>query len=259
MRTKNTILSQNELGLLEDIVVKYGKIVSFEQLKEAFGEKYSFEDLRNRISLLSKKGWLLRLKKGLYVVITNISTLGFNDVSEYVISQVLNKDSYISFENALQYHNMFDQMLLSVDGVTNKRARKYQAQNTSYRFFHIKKELYFGFAQVHMDGMMVNMAEKEKTLLDMLYFRSNTATVSIVLEKLREYQSDIDIKKFKDYAKRYSLSMVRKVGFLLDRLNIETDDLYASSNIKKNSYSKMTAGADMFDAKWRFYYDSNLT
>jgi predicted transcriptional regulator of viral defense system len=154
---------------------------------------------------------------------------------------------------------MFDQMLLSVDGVTDERARKYQIQNTSYRFFHIKKELYFGFTQVHVDGMIVNMAEKEKALLDMLYFRSNTATVSIILEKLRKYQHDIDIKKFKDYAKRYSLSMVREIGFLLDRINIATDDLYASSNVKKNSYSKMTADSDMFNAKWRFYYDSNLT
>src|SRR5579864_9453831 len=99
METKNTILSQNDLTLLEDIIVKYGKIVSFTQLKEAFGSKYSLAEIRNKVSLLSQKGWLLRLRRGVYVVITNISTLGFNDVSEYIISQALNKDSYISFEN----------------------------------------------------------------------------------------------------------------------------------------------------------------
>lgn len=259
METRNTILSQSELSLLEEIVVKYGKIVSFEQLKEAFGNIYSLEELRNKISLLSKRGWLFRLKRGLYVVITNISTLGVSDVSEYVISQVLNKDSYVSFENALQYYSMFDQMLLSIDGVTDKRARKYQVQNMQYRFFHMKKELYFGFTQVQVGGKVVSMAEREKALLDMLYFRSNTLTASLVLEKMREYQRDINFTKLKDYAKRYSLSMVREIGFLLDRLNMKTDDLYASSNVKENSYSKMTASADAFDAKWRFYYDSNLT
>ncbi len=259
MDIRNTILSQNELSLLEDTIIKYGKIVSFGQLKEAIGSKYSLEEVRNKISLLSKKGWLIRLKRGLYVVITDISTLGFNDVSEYIISQALNKDSYISFENALQYYSMFDQMLISVDAITDKRARKYQIKNMQYRFSHIKKELYFGFTQVQVNGKTVNMAEREKALLDMLYFRSYTLNASVVLEKIGEYQHNIDFKKLKEYAKRYSLRIVREIGFLLDRLNIETEDLYQSTNVKENSYSKMAANADTFDAKWRLYYDSNLT
>lgn len=259
MEIRNTILSQNDLKLLEDTIVKYGKIVTFLQLKEVLGSNYSLEEVRNKISLLSKRGWLVRLKRGLYTVITDISTLGFSDVSEYIVSQVLNKDSYISFENALQYYSMFDQMLLSIDAVTDKRARTYKIKNMHYRFSHIKKELYFGFTKTQVNGKTVNMAEREKALLDMLYFRSNTATASIVLEKIREYQHDIDLKKFKDYAKRYSLRVVREIGFLLDRLNIETDDLYQSVNVKENNYSKMTTNADAFDAKWRLYYDSNLT
>jgi predicted transcriptional regulator of viral defense system len=260
MDTQNTNLSQKEYSLLENTVIKYGKIVTFDQVKETFSHEYSIEELRNRISLLSKKGWLIRLKRGLYVVITDISTLGLSDVSEYIVSQTLNKDSYISFENALQHYGMFDQMLVSVDAVTFQRARKYTVKNNKiYRFSHIKKEVYFGFTKVRINGQLVNIAEKEKALLDMLYFRSNTLTASVVLEKLQEHRQDIDFQKLKDYSKDYSLSMVREVGFLLDKLNIETDDLYTSTNVKENSYSKMTSNADTFNAKWRFYYDSKLT
>ena len=93
----------------------------------------------------------------------------------------------------------------------------------------------------------------------MLYFRSDTLNVSMVLEKLQDYKQDIDFRKLKLYAIRYSLSMVREIGFLLDRIEVETDDLYKTTNIKGNSYSKMTSTADAFNAKWRIYYDSQLT
>jgi predicted transcriptional regulator of viral defense system len=260
METINTILSQNDLQLLEKVVITHGKIVSFDQLVESYGTDYSIEGVRNRVALLAKKGWLLRLKRGLYMVITDISTLGFSDVSDFIIAQALNNQSYVSFESALQHYGMFDQMLVTVDSVTSARARTYTVENNkSYRFFHVREDLYFGFTQVRMNGQLIIVAEREKALLDMLYFRSNTLAASVVLEKLKEHQQDIDFEKLKDYAGRYSLTVVREIGFLLDRLGIETDDLYEASTIKENSYSKMSKEADIFNAKWRFYYDSKLT
>src|SRR6266702_6759463 len=103
MQIKNTILSQSELAILENAIVKYRKIVTFDELATLYvGE--SRETIRKKVALLVQKGWLIRLKKGQYSIITSISTLGFNDLSEYVVAQTLQKDSYISFESAIQYH-----------------------------------------------------------------------------------------------------------------------------------------------------------
>lgn len=258
MDTQSTILSQKDLSLLEEAILRFGRIVSFDDLAGIFSSSYGEGESKQRISLLSKRGWLVRIKRGLYIVITDISTLGFSDISELTISQTLNKDSYISFENALGYYSMFDQMLSSVEAVTDKRARNYKVQDRGYRFSHIKKSLYFGFTTIAVEGREVKIAEKEKALLDMLYFRSSSHNVDMVLEKLRDYQGEIDFRKLKTYAKRFGLSIIREVGFLLDLLKVDTADLYELEK-GKGGYSRMSSNSSEFNARWRLYYDSNIT
>lgn len=259
MITKNTLLSQNDLSVLEKVIIKRGRVASFDDLREAFGSDYSYQEIKNRVSQLARAGWLIRLKRGLYIIITDISTLGFNDLHQFVTSQMLNMHSYISFEAALQHYGMFDQMLKRIDGVTAGVARSYDVQDTTYKFFHIREELYFGFtAQVVDKSFGTLIADKEKALLDMLYFRASDYTTSLVLEKLQDYKHEIDFAKLQDYAKRYGIGMVRKVGFLLDYVEVDTNKLYNKKEVKKNSFSKFDAEARDFNAKWRVYYDSTV-
>ncbi len=104
----------------------------------------------------------------------------------------------------------------------------------------------------------MQIAEKEKALLDMLYFRSTANSVNLVFEKLREHQDQIDFEKLKRYARKFGLSMVREIGFLLDSLGVQTLNL---ENVAKGErgYSKMTKDSQIFNAKWRLYYDHNIT
>jgi len=257
MDTKNMILSKKDTGLLESVILRYGRIVSFDQLKDIFKKDYSLAETRNRASLLAKLGWLIRLKRGLYAVVTDIGSLASGDISFYTISRALNKNSYISFENALQHHGMFDQMLSTVGAITFKRARKYKIKDTSIRFFRIKRELYFGFTQERSDIGLVNIARKEKALLDILYFRSNQYYAGLVWEKLSEYKRGIDFGLLKQYAKKFNLNVIRQAGFFLDRLGIDTSDLKKIIS-GKTSYSRMTKGSKDFDAKWRLYFDHNV-
>ncbi len=78
-----------------------------------------------------------------------------------------------------------------------------------------------------------------------------------MLEKLHAYQDEFDFAKLKAYAARFSLGMVRKVGFLLDQLDVDTTDLM-TAEVKKSSYNKLTQDSDQFNAKWRLYYDPHL-
>lgn len=253
----NTILSKKDLKLLENAILSYGRILNSSQLKNIFSKEYSSEEANNRISLLAKIGWLLRVKKGLYVIVTDFSTLGFNDLSMYLIVKALNENSYISFESALQHHGIFDQMLSVVESVTFERARKYKFQNTKINFLKIKKKLYFGFSSERIEYDVVNIADIEKAILDMLYFRNNSYDISIIWEKLNEYKRNFDFRKLIKYAKKSNDTIVRQVGFLLDKLGVETEDLHQI--IKgKNSYSIMTHYSNQFNSKWRLYYDHKI-
>ncbi|MFA4981956.1 MAG: hypothetical protein WC592_05750 [Candidatus Omnitrophota bacterium] len=257
MVIKHTILSRKDSHLLENAILKYGRIVSFTQLYEILKNDYSLAEARNRIAMLANLGWLIRIKKGFYTIVTDIGSLSTEGVSYYAISHALNMDSYISFENALQYHGLFDQMLSGIGAVTFMRARVYKVKDEEIRFFHIKKDLYFGFSEERSDIGLVNIASKEKALLDILYFRSNAYYASLVWEKLRENKDAMNMELLKEYAAKFTLDVIRQIGFFLDHLNIDANGL---RNLVKNKggYSKMTENSKTFDSKWRLYFEDSI-
>ena len=244
---------------MEEALLSFGRVVTFDQLWSLLRNSCTREYAKRRVALLVKKGWLVRVKKGQYVVITDISTLGTNDLSEYVIAQSFYADAYISFENALQYHGFFDQSLSTVRSVTTNYARSHTVQQTEYLFSRIKEDLDFGFTEeVISNSYRVKMAEAEKALLDMLYFKTSAYTVSIVLEKMREYQHRLDFAKLQRYATRFGIGMSRMVGFLLDQVNTDTTIVQQYASADKTGYTKLTNQSETFNAKWRLYYDNRL-
>jgi predicted transcriptional regulator of viral defense system len=260
MVIKNTLLSQSDYRLLEEVVLACGQVATTEELEKIFAQVYERKDVRaRRISFLAKAGWLVRVKKGLYLVVTDLSSRTAGNVSSLVISNALNRKSYVSFANALNLYGMFDQLTKSVDSVTSLRARSYRFQNMEFRFFRVKEALFFGFVQERAYGNIVNIAEKEKIILDYLFLRRNAATVSLVYEKLKEYREAFDFTKMINYAKVYNLTTQRNLGFLLDAIGVSTDALYEIASRNKRGFSNMHAKAKTFNAKWRLYYDPGIS
>jgi predicted transcriptional regulator of viral defense system len=259
MGTKNTLLSKKDSLLLEKVILDCGHVVNFAQLEQIFAQEYARKsDWKRRIALIAKAGWLVRIKKGLYLVVTDLSALTMGNTSNLVISNALNSESYISFANALNWHGMFDQLTKTVDAITYVRARNYRFQSTEFRFFRFKKELYFGFTKERVESKVVNIAEKEKVILDYLYLRKNAAALSLILEKLRDYKHVFDFSKMVDYAKTYNLTTLRNLGFLFDTIDVSSDALYELAHRNMRGFSKMHAHASTFNAKWRLYYDPRV-
>jgi len=259
MGTKHTILSNRDSRLLEQAVLAYGQVATTDQLGKAFEQGYARKsDRMRRISFLARAGWLVRIKKGLYLVVTDLSALAAGNVSNFVISNALNGKSYVSFANALNWYGMFDQLTKSVDAVTNARARNYRFRDTEFRFFRVKEKLFFGFTKERADGKIVNIAEKEKIILDYLSIRRNASTISLVLEKLKEHKGAFDFTKMIGYAKEYNLTIQRNLGFMLDAIGVSTEALYEIARKKRTGFSKMHVSAKTFNAKWRLYYDPGI-
>jgi predicted transcriptional regulator of viral defense system len=68
----------------------------------------------------------------LYLVVADISTPGFADVSDLVIAQTLNRKSYICFEQARQHRGLADQLPARVDCVTTGKTKRYTVFETMY-------------------------------------------------------------------------------------------------------------------------------
>ena len=76
------------------------------------------------------------------------------------------------------------------------------------------------------------------------------------MEKLIEYDTEIDIQLLVKYALHYSQTTTKTLGLLLDIAHIDSKGL--EKYINRKSTSRMLNTSDMFSNRWRLYYDSIL-
>ena len=255
MGMKKTILSEKELLLLESIISSYGYIVNFNQIESKL--EISHQAVRNLVAKLVRNGWLVRIKKGCFAV-ANLESHSFSNISPLAIAQVLVPESYVSLEFALNYHGHFDQLPSKVTSVTSSKARKYEFQNTEYLYVKGKPEMMKGFEEISIDGQHARVAWLEKSLLDLLHFRKDSYTIDLLIEKLSETRDELDVKKLAYLSASYPITLRRRLGFLLDLAGINSEALL--SEIKGTpGFARLTKKADVFNAKWRLYYEDRFT
>lgn len=255
MDMKKTILSEKELHLLESLISEHGYIVTSEQIKAELD--ISQQSARNLITKLVRNGWLVRVKRG-YFAIANLESHNFSNISPLVISQVLVPDSYVSLEFALNYHGFFDQLPNTVTAVTSLRAKAFQFQGLSYKYVKANTKMMIGFEEISIEGQHANVAKLEKALLDLLHFRRDIYTIDLLIEKLKETKNEIDSQKLIDFSMVYPVTLRRRLGFLLDMTGIDSEELHL--RLKGTpGFAKLTKKSDLFNAKWRLYYEDRFT
>jgi predicted transcriptional regulator of viral defense system len=119
---KRTILSPKQTELLEGLIAKYGQIVTSEEIYSLAENEEAERQLKKIITKLVKSGWLIRIRKGLYAI-SDLSNRGFLSLSPYVVANLLVKDSYVSFESALSYRGMFDQLTNKIISISKVRVQ----------------------------------------------------------------------------------------------------------------------------------------
>ena len=250
---KNTMISLKNSELLENLIIKYGQIVTAQQI---FSEACAFlnhKQTQYLITTLTKQGWLVRIKKGLYAI-SDLSTRGFLSLSSYAVANLLVKDSYVSFESALHHHGMFDQLVSKMISVSLKAYKTVQLQSVEYSFVKTKSDYYFGWQAVSIDNKTVQIATAEKALIDMVNFHKSVYTIDLVIEKLREHKNDLDFARLNEYIGKMSMTTIKIFGFLFDLLKIDSSKLLKVAKQTKGAH-RMIVSAKTFNAKWRLYYD----
>jgi predicted transcriptional regulator of viral defense system len=84
----------------------------------------------------------------------------------FTIANILTQPSYISFESALNYHNILPQIPMVVTSATLKKPLKKDVQGVTYIHHRLQNSLFFGYT--YTDQALI--ATPEKALLDQLYY-----------------------------------------------------------------------------------------
>jgi predicted transcriptional regulator of viral defense system len=243
-----------DLKLIEKILINEGRIITTVQLSSYLTE---YKDINKKISTLVDKGLLVKLKRGTYFI-SKIGSLGYLSISNYIIANIIGKQSFISFEAALKYHGLFNQGLKKYRSISLKQYLTKTLEKITYEYVNVKEEQYFGFNLEKVDGGNARIASKERALLDLLEYKRSINTVSLVLEKLTEHTTEIDFKLLIEYALNYSQTTIKTLGLLLDIAELNNKSKKLEKHVKRNSTSRMLNSSEKFSNKWRLYYNSIL-
>lgn len=247
------MISVKNSELLENLIIKYGQIITAQQIFSEANAFLNHKQTQYLITALTKQGWLMRIKKGLYAI-SDLSTRGFLSLSSYVVANLLVKDSYVSFESALHHYGMFDQLTNKIISVSLKMYKTVQLQNIEYGFVKTKADYYFGWQEVNIDNKTARIATAEKALVDIVNFHKSIYAIDLVIEKLREHKNDLDFTRLNEYVGKLSMTTIKIFGFIFDLLNIDSSQLLKMTRQSRGAH-RMIAGAQAFNAKWRLYCD----
>jgi predicted transcriptional regulator of viral defense system len=248
----NISLTQEEVEMLETALIQFGSVVSFDQLSSLIEEDRAYT--RKRIQKLTRQGWLTRIKKGLYVI-SDLSSRGSLSISHLAIVNHLAEDAYISFESALQYHGLFDQLLATITAVSQSQHTDRVIGGFTYAFVKTSAKYFYGWEQHQIDGQVVKIAQAEKALIDLLQFHRSVYTTDLVLEILRNHSEAIDSGRLVDFGMRANLTTRRILGFLLDLSNMDSTELLTSVQSAGGVSYISQSDKNLYNHKWKLYYD----
>lgn len=197
-------------------IIKEKRVELFSPLEfqRIFG--VSYDAARKFLFRYSKKGFITKLRAGLYALTDNMP-------SQYLIANKLYEPSYISFDTALSFHGIIPETIYTITSAASMARRKFKVLNTLFTYQKIKKEFYTGYKPIKYLGETILMAEPEKALADYLYF--------VDLKKRRPEYERIDLLKIKK-SKLISYAKLFKRSGMIDLI----DQIYADFRKPKRIY-----------------------
>jgi len=144
-----------------------GNCFDYQRLKAAIVRQ---SNPRRFIGRLIKNGYIVRVKKGLYVWTVDFDVAGY---SQEILSNLIYGPSYISLEYALSFHGMIPERVERVTAVTFKKNKLFKTPVGQFEYLHLYKGAYpEGISLKHINTKETClMASPEKALLDYVALR----------------------------------------------------------------------------------------
>jgi len=105
-------------------------------------------------------------------------------------------------ESALAWYDLIPEAVVVVTSVTTARPRVLENTLGTFRYRHIRRELFWGFASENLQGQECVIALPEKAILDLFYFRPGVATAEEIQEMRFQNLDRLDEKRLLAFADR---------------------------------------------------------
>ncbi len=190
--------------------VKDWPIVSDKLLAPYYANK---QVMRNQISSWVRKGLLIKLKKGIYLLNENDRLI---TPSNMFIANQLYTPSYVSLETAMSFYGIIPEAVADVTSVTTKKTARFRTPLGVFVYQHIKPEAFRGFIAVKdNNGYDVFLAMPEKAIVDFFYLNMHrfTPVNKDIFENSFRFQNleDISCQRVQEFSRLFNSPKLSRI------------------------------------------------
>lgn len=168
-----------------------------------------------KIRALEKDGQLIRLKRGLYVVNSEVSG---KPVNVCLCANHIYGPSYVSLQWALRWYGLIPEQVHTMTSVTTKRSRMFENALGRFTYEQVKPDYFaIGVHMVEEGGVSFLMANREKALCDLILHDSYLPPQSV--KGLWQYLEE-DIRFDVDELKSFDVSIIEACAKMGRKENI---------------------------------------
>ena len=197
--------------------------------------------LRELLSDMARRGLLMRVKKGLYYVIPYeqdpITFMpDWHLLAEHLVQDA---DYYIGYYSALQIHNLITQPSLKEQIVVSRQIRPstIKIKDVPFQFIYHNEKHFFGTKKIWIDNFnKVICSDLEKTIIDCLFKPDYSGGIVEISRAIYISREKIKFNVLLEYAIKFnSQAVIKRLGFILELLKIETNIIQDLQKLKTNS------------------------
>lgn len=255
--TKYKGLTEKESFLLRSLAREDKKIFT---IKDA--EKF-IKNPKKVIHSLSKKGWILGLKRGMYAIVPlEIGPKGAEAfiIHDFVIASHLVEPYYIGYWSALNYHGLTDEIPRTVFIATVKPKKSLRILYSEFYFVKLTGKKFFGYEKTDIEGERINISDKEKTIADCLDHPEHAGGIEEVARSIYFNHKEITLEKVEKYlVKMGNLTALKRLGYIIEVCEIDY-------KIKTKELSKgfglldtLSPKTGAYDRKWKLLINKKIS
>ncbi|MBN4054705.1 type IV toxin-antitoxin system AbiEi family antitoxin domain-containing protein [Nitrospira defluvii] len=211
--------------------------------------KVSNSDAAKMLARWTSKGWLSRVRRGLYIPVSLESQTADVPLEDpWVIAERLYSPCYIGGWSAAEYWDLTEQIFRTVVVMTvqKPRDRSPTIKGTTFMLRSVSDKAMFGFKSVWRGQLKIPLSDPTRTVLDMLNAPLLGGGIRSVVDMFSNYlrSEKKDLNLFIEYANRLGNGAVfKRLGFLLERFFPNEE------NIIQECRSRLTSGNAKLDTK----------
>jgi predicted transcriptional regulator of viral defense system len=216
MTNKNKIHSLKGLEIIKILSNEGKRIFHIADAQEVCSE--NLPAIRKYLHYLTQEGWLSRVKPGVYA----IQMPGSQPLHEFEVAMALVQPAAISHWSAMSYYNLTDQISRQVY-ITTTHGGGFPVFGLIYQIMKTNPSRFFGHIKIWINDQKILITDKERTLIDGLLSPQYCGGFDEVISGFQRASGQIDIKKIIEYAFKLDRVIPRRLGWILEHLQIGGD------------------------------------